>query len=507
MTSPIRTQLATLKAKREEAAARLTQRYAARQQAQSLAKDLANRDLAARSLREQIESIQASLTGLTPEDRLTLDREKTYSSASRIVSAWTESVGPIRGMLTDLRQRAETNAAGAASAISVAEPEIFAEIFAEYRSVMASVSSLAAQLDKELEAFVKRQADPLSPLARWGIAIEAFKRAYLEAMQRSSAHKERVAELEQLNTRLNQHHIETSRIQEQLNGLQGAETEFETERASWVSLRQEQDRLMDGQCGVLTQNSAGGIRASMRRLANADGFVQRLRDFLSGSNIRRDKLEGIGTAITTAADPLAAWQIILRDLETLANFKSEDELSGQRPNTPALTSAGLSGADLDKISARLAPANWLELSLAEIDSEPVFEYQSRENDYIPFKNASSGQQATVLLKTLLNEAGPPLVIDQPEEDLDNPVISEIVEQIWASKQKRQIIFASHNANLVVNGDAELVVWCDYRKAGDQSGGKIMGEGAIDVPLVRDAIKRIMEGGEAAFKARREKYGF
>ena len=47
----------------------------------------------------------------------------------------------------------------------------------------------------------------------------------------------------------------------------------------------------------------------------------------------------------------------------------------------------------------------------------------------------------------------------------------------------------------------------YRKAGDQSRGKIAGEGAIDVPVVRDAIKSIMEGGGAAFKARRAKYGF
>jgi chromosome segregation protein len=68
-------------------------------------------------------------------------------------------------------------------------------------------------------------------------------------------------------------------------------------------------------------------------------------------------------------------------------------------------------------------------------------------------------------------------------------------------------FVSHNANPVVNGDAELVAWRDYRKAGDQSGGKIAGEGAIDLPEIRDAIKRIMEGGEAAFNLRRAKYGF
>ena len=73
---------------------------------------------------------------------------------------------------------------------------------------------------------------------------------------------------------------------------------------------------------------------------------------------------------------------------------------------------------------------------------------------------------------------------------------EIVGRVWQAKQNRQLIFASHNANLVVNGDAELVAWCDYRMAGDQSRGTIVGEGAIDIPGVREAIKKIMEGGEA-----------
>ena len=65
----------------------------------------------------------------------------------------------------------------------------------------------------------------------------------------------------------------------------------------------------------------------------------------------------------------------------------------------------------------------------------------------------------------------------------------------------------NNANLLVNGDAELVAWCDHRTAGDQSRGMIVGEGAIDVPEVCEAIKAVMEGGEAAFRLRREKYEF
>ena len=84
---------------------------------------------------------------------------------------------------------------------------------------------------------------------------------------------------------------------------------------------------------------------------------------------------------------------------------------------------------------------------------------------------------------------------------------EVVGQLWSAKRSRQIVFASHNANLVVNGDSELVAWFDHRTSGDQSRGTIKGVGAIDVPDAREAIKRIMEGGEAAFRLRREKYGF
>ena len=67
---------------------------------------------------------------------------------------------------------------------------------------------------------------------------------------------------------------------------------------------------------------------------------------------------------------------------------------------------------------------------------------------------------------------------------------EVAEEVWLAKQKRQLLFTSHNANLVVNGDAELVAWCDYRTSGDQSPGTIVGQGAIDIPNLR-----------------KEKYGF
>lgn len=87
------------------------------------------------------------------------------------------------------------------------------------------------------------------------------------------------------------------------------------------------------------------------------------------------------------------------------------------------------------------------------------------------------------------------------------IINDIVATLWQAKAHRQVIFASHNANLVVNGDAELVVACDYRTSATESGGQIKLAGAIDVPEINREIAEVMEGGVEAFKLRYQKYGF
>jgi type III restriction enzyme len=245
----------------------------------------------------------------------------------------------------------------------------------------------------------------------------------------------------------------------------------------------------------------------VKRFASADDFSSLLKQALSGSRLQGNKIEMVGASIITAPKPDEQWNAILDDLEKLAEHDPERDGVERRPETATLASIGLASGDLDRIARTLKPEQWLSLSLTPIESVPVFEYQSREAEYIPFGNASAGQQATALLETLLTQGTIPLIIDQPEEDLDNPVMLEIVAKIWQAKQRRQIIFASHNANLVVNGDAELIACCNYRAMGDQSRGVIDITGAIDMPDVREAIKKILEGGEAAFRLRREKYGF
>jgi chromosome segregation protein len=113
-----------------------------------------------------------------------------------------------------------------------------------------------------------------------------------------------------------------------------------------------------------------------------------------------------------------------------------------------------------------------------------------------------------LLALLLGQAVGPLLIDQPEDDLDNATALQIAESIWPAKQKRQLIIATHNPNLLVIGDAELVVHCSHYtppKADAQVG--ITVAGGIDDKAVRHVVADVMEGGKDAFILRMNRYGF
>lgn len=119
---------------------------------------------------------------------------------------------------------------------------------------------------------------------------------------------------------------------------------------------------------------------------------------------------------------------------------------------------------------------------------------------------SKGQRATALLLLLLGASDAPLVIDQPEDDLDNNfVYNGVVQQLRELKGKRQIIASTHNANVPVLGDAELIMVLES----DGSHGRTAegGIGSLDERSVRSLAENILEGGPAAFNARQHLYGF
>lgn len=115
---------------------------------------------------------------------------------------------------------------------------------------------------------------------------------------------------------------------------------------------------------------------------------------------------------------------------------------------------------------------------------------------------STGQKCTAILSIILVERDAPLVIDQPEDDLDNEFIfSEIVQTLRREKERRQFIIATHNANIPVSGDAELIVVMQA----DENHGWIEHLGSIDTPEIKEPVENVLEGGREAFRIRQEKY--
>lgn len=122
---------------------------------------------------------------------------------------------------------------------------------------------------------------------------------------------------------------------------------------------------------------------------------------------------------------------------------------------------------------------------------------------IPVFQLSDGQRHTILLTiAMLAESNVPLVIDQPEDDLDNAFIfSSIVTTLRSIKEKRQVILVTHNANIAVLGDSELIL----PMCRENDCGKAMDRGSIDTLATKLCVQNILEGGPAAFLRRKEIY--
>jgi DNA repair exonuclease SbcCD ATPase subunit len=163
--------------------------------------------------------------------------------------------------------------------------------------------------------------------------------------------------------------------------------------------------------------------------------------------------------------------------------------------------------------------HWL-YSVEYYDVEYGIKYEGTD-----LQKLSPGRKGVVLLLIYLDidKDYRPLIIDQPEENLDNrSVYSTLVEYFRKAKKKRQIIIVTHNANLVVNGDAEQVIVANFEVEPTTQPTKIKyvcgsleNSRATDrnVPNIlerqgiREHVCEVLEGGDVAFKKREDKYGF
>lgn len=180
-------------------------------------------------------------------------------------------------------------------------------------------------------------------------------------------------------------------------------------------------------------------------------------------------------------------------------------------------------------SLKLKSGHNVESALREIltDWYNIDYVVKMDNDNI--QDMSPGKKALVLLRLLISlaESKCPILIDQPEDDLDNrSIFDELIRFIKEKKVDRQIITATHNANIVLGGDAELVIVAnqdgknapnkqyrfEYRGGAIEDNSPVLNangsaSGLLNSKGIQKHICEILEGGEHAFALRQHKYHF
>ena len=130
--------------------------------------------------------------------------------------------------------------------------------------------------------------------------------------------------------------------------------------------------------------------------------------------------------------------------------------------------------------------------------------RTTDGSFKTIETGSVGEKSTAILSLLLSAGDQPIIIDQPEDDLDNQyVYNVVVDLLRRRKFSRQVIIVTHNANIPVNGDAELIV----ALGAENRLGKMLDFGSIDQPDIKNQVSVIMEGSAEAFRLRRERYGY
>lgn len=228
------------------------------------------------------------------------------------------------------------------------------------------------------------------------------------------------------------------------------------------------------------------VRAKIEGCRDIDNLEDQIREILNSYGTFSDDIPKL-TQYWNASNPQRSNEGIFKIITEIAN----DQYTGGDFYRPFMTKIKqVNGEQIDDFDL-LFPEDHIKI-----------EYKNGAGQWKQLSNASAGQKTAAILTMILCYGSKPLILDQPEDDLDNNLIYElVVEQLRKTKECRQIICVTHNANIPVNGDSEHIIVMDSETKYIQS--KYIG--SIEDEEIKKAICDIMEGGTEAFEMRSKRY--
>lgn len=387
---------------------------------------------------------------------------------------------------------AKTNTSGAVTALRSASEAVQAVALASPQSdrigrvvddatvlgVRTAIADARGRLD-EATVSLNRAKDQLDTAETAATAELTTFRAELEAaLATAGGSAEELNQFAALSTNAQLFEERRATAEAAQLALDSLRTRFEATLGAREALRGEHRAAMNEVTSAIEGRFAGVIRV----LTTQDGIEDELATWITSLRER-----GITRWWNEARHPIASADL----LQALR----EDRLSD----------LGMSDQVSRTFAESMTEARQWELQAVTAPDRYELQLQVATDEYRPLARLSGGQQVSLLLSLLLeSDDTRPLIIDQPEDELDKSYLFEtVLPALHRLKGHRQVIFATHDANIVVNGDADQVVFLQA----DADRGWVGAQGAIEQPAVKEALLTVLDGGPEAFALRSRKYGF
>jgi DNA repair exonuclease SbcCD ATPase subunit len=442
-------------------------------------------------LTEQIEElgdVRARLNAILPADR---ESGADFGRLSRQQQLNQREVAKLDSAERDLKTLAQTLDQLRREALSVFAARLVEDQSANAGTLRPYDDGLAALLgpvEKHIYAIQTRIHEAQTSLAEARERIAEFHTNHagemtkLAALNQAASEQARLrASLEQQVARLEALEQQRAELNSELRALLDRRKELKTDH---VLTRDQISRMRDEVASELQHEAGERVRIRVMRNADHLAYQEMLVEGVKGARVR-NQTEIINTLMQLRPEQLA--QLIqandLESFEELTHFGSER-----------------SRKILDSFREAVDP---LLLEVIAIEDRIGIELNVSTSGRPHFKDASDlsrGQKCTALLPILLARRDNPLIIDQPEDNLDNHFIFEtVVNAVQRLKKRRQMIFITHNANIPVLAEAELVLVMNS----DGRVGVVEKCGSVDE--CREQIIDLLEGGREAFDLRSKRY--
>ncbi len=365
--------------------------------------------------------------------------------------------------------------------------EILCEIEGILGTLNIALTTIGQQFGKSLTEADKAIMELKSRWSERRTAIEENYEKLLRELQQSNIDG---AEFIRLREQIERLRPLNDRMERLRRDLEAHEIQRRALLDEWEGIKAAEYRQLETAAKQVSRKLRDLVRVNVRMAGNRNPLKQLLREVGGNLAAALERLHGHD-------------QLSLRELAQ--HCREGKQALCAHYNLPSGAAERIAQADSD-LFMRIEELELPAITVIELNTAS----EGVPANWQSLQALSTGQKATAVLLLLLLESEAPLVVDQPEDDLDNRFITEgVVPIMRREKRRRQFVFSTHNANIPVLGDAELILGLAATGEDEEDQARTARNhmASIDHKPVREMVEEVLEGGKAAFEMRRSKYGF